>query len=188
MTFKIVHSIELFNAWWFVILYAGIIIIQPYCYPKGKEVMKRLTTNPQKEKIEKISGFISMIIYFGSIIYSIFLPLPINSKNFIIGTIIFIITMTVYFIAVHNYATTPFNQPVTKGIYKISRNPIHFFSYIAWIGVGIAAGSWILIVCNLIMMINMHIGTLAEEKFCLEKYGDSYKNYMKKVPRYFLFF
>lgn len=188
MSFKIVHSIGLFNAWWFIIIYAGIMIIQPYCYPNGKEVMRRLTTQPRKGTFERITGFIGMILYFGSILYSIFLPLPLQSINFIIGIVIFITSMIIYFIAVHDYATTSFDRPVTKGIYRISRNPIHFFSYIAWIGVGIAAGSWIIIICNVVMMINMHIGTLAEEKFCLEKYGEAYKEYMERVPRYFLFF
>jgi protein-S-isoprenylcysteine O-methyltransferase Ste14 len=188
MSFKIIHSIGLANAWWFLIIYAGIMIIQPYSYPNGKEVMKRLTTQPERGKFERISGFFGMILYFGSLFYSILLPLPLTSINFIIGTVIFSISMIIYFTAVHNYATTPFNEPVTKGIYKISRNPIHFFSYISWIGVGIAAGSWILIICNFIMMIHMHIGTLSEEKFCIEKYGDSYKEYMERVPRYFLFF
>jgi protein-S-isoprenylcysteine O-methyltransferase Ste14 len=162
-------------------------IIQPYLYPHGKEVMKRLTTQSPRKKGEKVFGFIGMVIYFGSCFYSIILPLPVESVHFMIGTLLFIISMTIYAIAVHDYATTPFDKPVTKGIYRISRNPIHFFSYIAWIGVGIAAGSWILIMCNVLMMVNMHIGTLAEEKYCLEKYGDSYKAYMKRVPRYFLF-
>jgi len=188
MLFKITHSIGLINAWWFLIIYTFIMIVQPYLYPDGKKVMKRRTTQPPKKKLERFFGFIGMILYFGSSFYSIILPLSLESTNFIIGTVIFLISMTIYIIAVHNYATTPFNKPVTKGIYRISRNPIHFFSYIAWIGVGIAAGSWILIICNLIMIANMHIGTLSEEKYCLEKYGNSYNKYMKKVPRYFLFF
>jgi protein-S-isoprenylcysteine O-methyltransferase Ste14 len=29
---------------------------------------------------------------------------------------------------------------------------------------------------------------IKEENICLEKYSNSYKDYMKKVPRYFLFF
>jgi protein-S-isoprenylcysteine O-methyltransferase Ste14 len=33
-----------------------------------------------------------------------------------------------------------------------------------------------------------HYGILAEEEVCLKQYGDSYRAYMERVPRYFLFF
>jgi len=33
-----------------------------------------------------------------------------------------------------------------------------------------------------------HFGILAEEEACLGQYGDSYSSYVKRVPRYFLFF
>ena len=34
----------------------------------------------------------------------------------------------------------------------------------------------------------MHNTTLAEERTCLAKYGESYESYMERIPRYFLFF
>jgi protein-S-isoprenylcysteine O-methyltransferase Ste14 len=75
-----------------------------------------------------------------------------------------------------------------KGLYRISRNPIHVFSFIAWLGIGIATKSWIILLAVIIVQILMHKTTLEEERFCLEKYGDSYRRYMKEVPRYLLFF
>ena len=58
----------------------------------------------------------------------------------------------------------------------------------ALLGTGIALASWVILAANIIMMLLMHITTLAEERFCLEKYGSSYREYMKKTPRYILFF
>jgi len=33
-----------------------------------------------------------------------------------------------------------------------------------------------------------HYSVLAEEEACAKLYGESYKEYMKKIPRYMLFF
>jgi protein-S-isoprenylcysteine O-methyltransferase Ste14 len=33
-----------------------------------------------------------------------------------------------------------------------------------------------------------HFGILAEEEACLKQYGESYRVFMKRVPRYFLVF
>lgn len=33
-----------------------------------------------------------------------------------------------------------------------------------------------------------HYGILAEEEVCLQQYGDDYRAYMQRVPRYFVFF
>jgi protein-S-isoprenylcysteine O-methyltransferase Ste14 len=32
-----------------------------------------------------------------------------------------------------------------------------------------------------------HLGILAEEEACLAQYGESYRAYVERVPRYFLF-
>jgi protein-S-isoprenylcysteine O-methyltransferase Ste14 len=33
-----------------------------------------------------------------------------------------------------------------------------------------------------------HFGILAEEEVCLKLYGEAYRAYLKRVPRYFLLF
>jgi protein-S-isoprenylcysteine O-methyltransferase Ste14 len=33
-----------------------------------------------------------------------------------------------------------------------------------------------------------HLGILAEEDACLKHYGDAYRAYINRVPRYFVFF
>ena len=48
--------------------------------------------------------------------------------------------------------------------------------------------SWIILLIAVVEQILMHRTTLEEESFCLEAYGDSYRQYMKEVPRYLLFF
>jgi protein-S-isoprenylcysteine O-methyltransferase Ste14 len=179
-------QLGLLNGWWFSAAYVVINIIVMAAIPKG--VVKRLTTNPAKTPSEKLSMKIQMILFFGVVIYPVFVTLKIGTAWFWSGLFIFIVGMIAYVVSVLNFAATPKDQPVDRGLFRISRNPIHVSSFVALLGVGIATASWVIISVNIIEQIMMHKTTLAEERFCLEKYGDSYRKYMGKVPRYFLFF
>ncbi len=179
-------QLGLFNGWWFSAAYVAINILVIAAVPR--DVVKRLTTNPVKTRSEKLSSKIEMILFFGVVIYPIFVSMKLGTAWFWSGLFVFIAAMTAYVISILNFAATPKDQPVVKGLFRISRNPIHVTSFVALVGVGIATASWVIILVNIIVQIMMHKTTLAEERFCLEKYGDSYREYMGKVPRYFLFF
>jgi protein-S-isoprenylcysteine O-methyltransferase Ste14 len=84
----------------------------------------------------------------------------------------------------HNYATTPLGKPVTKGIYRISRNPIYLNGFVLYTGLGIACASWIMILCAVLWLVLLGIAVPAEERFLLEKYGDAYRQYMERTPRW----
>ena len=185
---KLVPEFQLgfLNGWWFSAAYVLINIIVMAIVPK--EAAKRLTTNPAKTRSEKLSLKIQLILFFSVVIYPIFVPIKLGTAWFWSGLFVFIAAMIAYVISILNFAATPKDQPVVKGLFRISRNPIHVSSFVALVGVGIATASWLIISVSVIEQILMHKTTLAEERFCLEKYGDSYKEYMKKVPRYFLFF
>ena len=179
-------KIGLWNGWWFTVTYLIIHFLPIILYPKN--VTKRLLAQPKASKTEKAILLIATMLYFGIMIYAMFVPLKLNTAWFLTGLVVYIMGMIFYVISVDNYAKTTLDQPAVKGMYHISRNPIHVMSFVAWIGAGIALASGIILTANIIMMLLMHVTTLTEERFCLEKYGESYRNYMKKVPRYFLFF
>jgi protein-S-isoprenylcysteine O-methyltransferase Ste14 len=174
------------NGWWFSAAYIAINILVMAAVPR--DVAKRLTTNPAMTKSEKISMRIQLILFFSVVIYPIFVPMKLGTAWFWSGLFVFVAAMIAYVTSILNYAATPEDQPVVRGLFRISRNPIHVSSFVALVGVGIATASWVIILASVIEQILMHKTTLAEERFCLERYGDSYKEYMKKVPRYFLFF
>ena len=41
---------------------------------------------------------------------------------------------------------------------------------------------------QMVLSLFLHARILVEEHTCLERYGDAYRDYMQRVPRYFLFF
>jgi len=59
---------------------------------------------------------------------------------------------------------------------------------LSFMGISIAIGSWLALSLIILGVIGAHYKILAEEKACLEQYGESYKHYMERIPRYFMFF
>ena len=174
-------KIGLWNAWIFMFFYHLITYAPGYL---NREMAKRAFTIPEYNKKEKILNYVLYIIYFISIIYTIFLPLNIGTVWFYTGLFVYLLGIVVNILAVASFATTPRDKPVTKGIYRISRNPFYFGYFLVCIGIGIASASWIFLVYAIIYMILQHILVIPEERACLEKYGDAYREYMKRTPRY----
>jgi len=120
-------------------------------------------------------------------IYSIFVALELNTLWLWIGVFIFLIGASLTAIAMINFATTSQDQPVRKGMYRFSRNPIQVLAIIMWIGVAIATLSWIIFGACLLLAVVSYPSIRVQERYCLEIYGDAYREYMKSTPRYLLF-
>lgn len=138
----------------------------------------------QKEKIWAVISF----SYYIVIILSLFAPLKLRTAWFYTGLAVFILAFIPLIIAYVNFASTPLDQTIVKGIYRISRNPIYFFTGLAFLGAGIASGSWLMIFLLLFYNFASHFIVLGEERYCEEKYGRFYIDYKNRTPRYFLFF
>jgi len=77
-----------------------------------------------------------------------------------------------------------YNEPVTKGLYHYSRNPQYLTEFLMFIGVSIASASWIFLLFSIVYEVSLLSFASSEERFCLEKYGDAYREYMNRTPRY----
>ena len=174
-------QIGLLNTWILTIpvLLSGILIV--------------MTNNATAKRARDMSGYhererriimICMMPYYLFIIYSVFVSLKIGTIWFTIGLILFIFGFISQINAYMMYRDTPLNEPVVKGVYKISRNPQYFFNIIAFLGVAIAGMSWFMMLFVILYVIPQHLIIIQEEQFCLKKYGDAYRKYMSRTPRY----
>jgi protein-S-isoprenylcysteine O-methyltransferase Ste14 len=174
------------NGWIFqVIFFTSFGIFLLSC---SKDVISRLYdeeswTKPQKilTKIAKICGLIDLVLF-------IFTPLKFNSIEFIIGVTLIIIGIVGFILALNNFKNSTLNKPITRGLYRISRNPQLVMMYIVSIGNCLAIGSWIALIIFILSIIAGHFRILGEEKRLTEQYGESYLEYKKEVRRYFIFF
>ena len=172
------------NAW---LGMAPIIITMIIVFIRNKEALKRATDMSVYQGKDKLCVLSSTIVYYATVIYTLGVTLKVGTVWFYIGSIIYILGSVPYIISIFNFASTPINEPIVKGIYKISRNPMYFFSSLSLFGLAIAGASFLMIILTIIYIILNHFIILSEEKFCFQKYGKSYFKYTKNVSRYFLF-
>ena len=145
-----------------------------------------------KAEVKLVAIFLTPKQSYGRMLFIIcliiFSPLKIGCAVFIPGIILYVLGLVGFVVALFNFKSAPPDQPITSGLYRISRNPQQLMFYISFIGICIAIGSWLALFVQIISSIFLHARILAEEKACIEQYGDSYRGYMERVPRYLLFF
>jgi len=174
------------NGWIFMLIFFLIFGIVIKTCPK--EVITRLYDNKGWTKKQYIFTKLAKLCALIHLILVIFTPLNIGSIEFIIGISVFLIGTIGFVIAVTNFKKAPLDKPITSGLYKISRNPQIMTLFLVSSGTSLMIGSWIAIIIIIVSAVFLHFRILGEEKRLTEQYGDSFLEYKKKVPRYFIFF
>ena len=174
------------NGWIFILINS--LITWGFLKFVPKEVSRRLLDRSNFTKEQKIWTIISKIFSLLNLILLFLSPLVFSFLEFYIGLGLFMIGEVGLIIAILNFVQTPINEPVVKGLYRISRNPQDVFITIVFIGICLMVGSWIALIILFVGKFLSHFRTLAEEQACIKQYGEIYLEYMKKIPRYFLFF
>jgi protein-S-isoprenylcysteine O-methyltransferase Ste14 len=174
-------EIGLWNAW--ILTIYQVLAIPSLFYIAGK----RGSTHDEELDISTtkrvISGFTKMLVFL-ILIYSIFVPLKLGTMWFYIGLPITLLGLVTRAIALGNWATTPLNEPITRGLYHYSRHPMYLTDFLFLMGLGIATASWILLLFSILWFATGFILANPEELDCLKKYGDSYRQYMNRTPRW----
>lgn len=119
-----------------------------------------------------------------NLLYSIFLPLKLGTFWFYAGLPICLIGIVMVLIFGISFLTAPLGEPISKGVYAISRHPAYFGYFLGFVGIGIASASWIFLLSALVWIISWHVGVAEEERILIEKYGDAYREYMNRTPKW----
>lgn len=132
----------------------------------------------------KVLNTLSTLLWLLSTAYSIFLPLKLGTAWFPIGLVIFLLGLLTLTIATIDFATTPINEPVTRGAYRYSRHPVYAALVLIYLGASIASASWVFLLVTIIWVVLLGISAKDEEHYCLERYGPAYCGYMDRTPRW----
>ena len=173
-------ELGLWNAWIFIL---PIIIISIF----GSKILGKREHEEDSSvtKKAKTAGNLYFPIMLLSYAYSIFLPLKLDTIWFVVGLLIYLPVVFFLVIGLLNLATTPVNELVTRGVYGISRHPLYFGEVLVGISIGIACLSWVFLLLATAKFLLIHYYVVgAEEPFLIEKYGDTYREYMNRTPRW----
>jgi protein-S-isoprenylcysteine O-methyltransferase Ste14 len=72
----------------------------------------------------------------------------------------------------------------TKGPYKYIRHPLYTFGSSLFIAFGMMADNWFIALLGILAFIGMAVRTPKEEANLIEKFGDEYREYMKRTGRF----
>jgi len=174
-------ELGLWNAWILVIP----ILILSFCDMRvtaaresGKAGDFQLTRN---ENRLTYAVFLPMVV---SWVYAVFLPLQLGTIWLYSGLIIYLFGIVFIIVAILNFATSPKDKVITKGLYSFTRNPTYIGMLLLQIGLGIACSSWLYLLLAVVLMILLNANLSAEERYCLYRYGDDYRKYKNSTPRW----
>ncbi len=178
-TFKI----GIWNAW----IFMSVFLIQMLAIMFIAKRVRERSHVPAKARRNTLERYVSI---FGNLFwllamgYSVFLPFHLGTLWFYIGLSVFIIGLALMTIATFNFIATPPDQVITEGAYSFSRHPMYLATFLICLGSGIATVSLIFIILSIIMAVCFYQEALIEERFCLNRYGNTYKDYINSTPRW----
>jgi protein-S-isoprenylcysteine O-methyltransferase Ste14 len=172
-----VLKIGLWNAW----ILTTILLLFIMCSGVlPKDIVKRIA--PAKE-VDKTRNIV-MILFFTMIIYSIFLPLKLDTAWFYVGLSVYLLGFVISIAALFSIAATKPGEPFTTGMYSYSRHPLTLGTLLPFIGVGIATISWLFLLLCVVLAVLSHFSAVTEEEATANKFGKAYTDYIDKTPRW----
>jgi len=174
-------EIGVWNAWIFM-AYLLLSFI-PFIYIAIKKSIPSVEESGLS-RVAKIFASSSKLLLFPAMVYSIFLPMKFGTAWFYVGLPITLIGMVAYTIVLVNWATTPLDNQVSRGLYRYSRHPMYVSMFVFLLGLGIVTASWVLLLLFIIFVVGCVVFVNVEEQSCLDKYGDAYREYMDRTPRW----
>jgi protein-S-isoprenylcysteine O-methyltransferase Ste14 len=82
-------------------------------------------------------------------------------------------------------ATRQEHQLVTSGPYRWIRHPLYTVGSSLFIAFGMMSDNWFIALLGILAFIGMAIRTPKEEANLIEKFGNEYRDYMKRTGRFF---
>ncbi|WP_455285053.1 methyltransferase family protein [[Eubacterium] cellulosolvens] len=180
-------ELGLWNAW--IITVLGFLATVAPLLISNERAKKRSEGEPRWSELSRTAKTLYLVTHVlvmpFTIGYSIFLPLKLGTAWFYVGISISFLAIIMGFMAGVSFATAPLDEPMTKGIYAISRNPMYLSGFLEYVGIGVACVSWVFLLCAAVWIVSWHILVPThEERVLLEKYGNAYREYMNRTPRW----
>jgi protein-S-isoprenylcysteine O-methyltransferase Ste14 len=169
------------NAWLLSFIFLLVSYLPIFFGGKGA---KRLVDFSWMNKRGKRLSIFIMVLFIFMVVVPVFFEITNKPELLILGFTFFTIGCIFILISYLNYFTTPLGKLITKGMYRISRNPIYVFSSITLVGIAILSESFLFGLLLLLYLMIQHPVIKEEERFCEENFGKEYQKYKKGTRQY----
>lgn len=92
--------------------------------------------------------------------------------------------LTLLLLSVSAFAAPAEGGICQAGVYRLSRNPMYLSYFLLFLGCVLLTQSIPLMLCLVVFQLTAHVLILAEERWCLQRFGAAYRRYMGRVRRY----
>lgn len=151
----------------------------------NKDAVKRAAHFPPISGYAILMYWIYQISNITIFIYLFFLRVNIDfSWLFHLGMMIYLLGLIFCTITISNFAHPSKDGWNCNGVYRYSRNPMYLSYFIIFLGCVLLTRSLLLCVMLVIFQVSCHWIILWEERWCIDKFKEVYKQYMKEVRRY----
>jgi len=148
----------------------------------------------------KLRGIAALTFYLGMLVYLIYPPLiawaaipawPLALRWLGLALMALMLPLLYWMFASLGKNITPTvktrsgHELVTDGPYRYIRHPLYTFGSLFFFGFCLLAGNALLLVSAVIALSALSARTPFEEQMLIERFGDQYKEYMKRTGRYF---
>lgn len=185
MSFIPAFKIGVWNAWIFIVPYMLVNFGLTFLLNAFKDRKSTFWAFPSYTRLERMYLLLFYVIMVGLSVYSVFLPLATGTVWFYAGLSVYLLGFAFLILTMLTFTATPVDKPNTTGIYRISRHPWYIGLFAIYIGTGIACASWVYLLVSLIWLAAIrNCLMIVEERECCERFGDAYREYMNRTPRW----
>jgi protein-S-isoprenylcysteine O-methyltransferase Ste14 len=173
-------EIGVWNAWLFMMIYPlqwlAVIVL-----PK---IGERTSHAPEiiRSRQDVIMAWLTQGFWVSATLYSIFVPFKTGTGWLWTGLAFFTAGLIVLVLASLAVAGTQPGKPFASGVYRFSRHPMYFSMFLVYLGVSIAAASWLFFLITIITFFLQRYQAMKEERQCCEEFGGTYREYMGRTP------
>jgi len=174
------------NGWLLLCAFYALFGLMMLLFPR--EVVARLYDRTGWTRSQRIMSTLAKLTALLSFALIFVTPLKIGTAVLFAGLLLYSLGTALMVVALVAFRNTPMGQPVSGGVYRISRNPQWVALVLVLSGIAVAIGSWSVAFLTAAIIVFGHFRILAEEQACLDQYGEPYRAYLQSAPRYFLIF
>lgn len=152
-----------------------------------KEIAARMADMTGYTRREKFFTVAASLAPYPFMLITVWTPFTALRAPLYGGLLLYGVGLAGFYASILVFARTPSDQPLSRGVYRFSRNPMYVSASLVFLGICCVTANPLLFVWLAPLLLLQHFMILAEERICGEKYGPAYAEYARTVPRYLIF-